>query len=209
MQRSLAALAAAVALLLGSAGQSTAGPVSFNFQFDNGGQNEPDGTVTPPIVGTGTFTIPNDPGNGTFTLASLTGFSMSYTFGTDMYSQADIQSDNTLTEVVIGDFGGGQRRAYFTDPGGPNGANGPFGGSLDLVNAEQDGLSFEPANFGGHNLYFESSASPNGNNFMGNYLGLTPSPGPATVPEPAGVTLLVPGVSGLALRAWRKRRTAA
>ncbi len=208
MQRFLAPLAAAVALLLGSAGQLTAGPVTFDFQFDNSGGG-PDGTVKPPIVGTGTLTLPTDPGNGTFTLSSLTGFSMSYTFGTDMYTQADIKSNDSLTEVVIGNFGGGQRRAYFTDPGAQNGAGGPLNGSLDLINAAGDDLSFEPKEFGGHNLYFENGHAVTGqpNNFFGNYLGLTA--GPATVPEPASVTLLGLGVSGLALRAWRKRRSAA
>jgi PEP-CTERM motif len=199
MQRLLAALALAIALLLGSAGQSTAGPEAFNFQFDNSGGG-PDGTITPPIVGTGTLTLASDPGNGTFSLASLTGFGMSFTFGGDTFTQADIKSDNSLTEVVIANDGN-QRRVYFTDPG--NGAQGPFGGSLDLVNAAGSDLSFEPSYVGGHNLYFEDGATAN---LFGNYLGLTAPT--TTVPEPASLTLSGLVVAGLALRTLRNRRRA-
>jgi hypothetical protein len=68
MMRSIGLLTALTLLLVG-VGQAKAGPITFDFQFDNQGPGEPDGIVTPPFVGSGTFTINNDPGPGTFTLA--------------------------------------------------------------------------------------------------------------------------------------------
>ena len=57
--RSLAMAVLAVAV------PAMAAPVTFDFQFDN---TFLDGSVTPPIVGTGWFTIETDPGDGTFAL---------------------------------------------------------------------------------------------------------------------------------------------
>jgi len=42
--------------------------VTFDYEFDN----TPDTTVILPIVGTGTFSVQGDPGNGTFPLTTLT-----------------------------------------------------------------------------------------------------------------------------------------
>jgi hypothetical protein len=189
---------AALALILVGAGQASAGGLTFNFQFDNGGSGEPDGTVTPPIVGTGTFRIATDPGLGTFVLSSLGSYTMSYSFNGYTVTNADIVSNPTLTLVVISSFGPSQERVYFTDSG--SGAGGPFDGSLDLQNASEI-LSFEPASSGGHNLYVDTA-----NSYYGNYLGLTAVP---AVPEPASHVQLCLGASCLAGIIWRRRRRTA
>jgi hypothetical protein len=186
------------AFLLAPAGSARADLV-FNFQFDNSGGG-PDGTVTPPFVGTGTLSLVNDPGNGTFTLSSLGAFTMSFVFGTATFTQANIVSDLTMTLVVITPFGA-DRRVYFTDPGA--GGGGPFGGSLDLINGS-DIMSFEPSYVGGHNLYFEGSNFQIDN--FGNYLGVAPGP---AVPEPATITLLGLGGVGLLGYRWRRRKLVA
>src|SRR5262245_45668032 len=98
IMRSIRILATAALLLVG-VGQATAGPITFNFQFDNAGLDfsRPDATIIPPLVGTGTLTISNDPGLGTFTLASLGVFTMSYTFNDgNSFTQADIVSNPTI-----------------------------------------------------------------------------------------------------------------
>ena len=192
------AIAVTIALLLGDACRAKAGPV-FAFQFDDV-SNESDGIVTPPVVGTGTLTLPTDPGTGR--LRQLPGaYKMSFTFGSTTFTQANIASDPTLTEVVLS-ADGSQRRAYFTDPG--NGAGGPNGGSLNLTDSSGDYITFEPSFFGGHNIYIESG--PTANSFyFGNYLGLAQ---PAVVPEPVGLTLAGVCLGGLALRAWRRRAAA-
>lgn len=141
MMRAMRAVTILALLLV--VGQVKADPVTFNFQFDNQGFGEADGIVTPPLVGSRTFTIDNNPGPGTYTLAALGTFSLSFTF-TDgnTYTQTDIASDPTKSEAVIVSSGVGER-LYFSDPG--FGGGGPEAGSLDLVNSNSDLLSFEPS----------------------------------------------------------------
>jgi hypothetical protein len=186
-------IVAAVALLLGGGGEARAA-IIFNFQFDNHGFGDPDGVIIPPVVGTGTFSLATDPGNGTFTLASLGAFTASFIFGTTTFTQADISSDPNLTRAVITGFGS-ERRLYFSDPGA--GGGGPENGSLDL-NKGADFLTFEPTFFGGHNLYQEMVGA---NLFQGNYLGVT-----SAVPEPATLTLLGLSSLGLLGYGWRRRK---
>jgi hypothetical protein len=77
----------------------------------------------------------------------------------------------------------------FTENGIP-GDGGPFDGSLDLINAAEDALSFESTSFGGHNLYFESGSS----SYFGNYLAIS-----STVPELSTWVLALLGFAGLVL----------
>jgi hypothetical protein len=207
MQRSLLFLVA-LALLFGGVGQATAGPITFDFQFDNAGidPNRPDGTIIPPLVGSGTFTINNDPGLGTFTLASLGAFTMSFTFNDgNSFTQADIATNNSITTAVITSSGTGER-VVFSDGG--SGGGGPFNGSLDLVNAGGAFLTFEPSFLvppppspGGLDLYLENG------NLQGDYLALTPSV--AATPEPSSLTLLGLGSLGLLGYGWRRRKQVA
>jgi hypothetical protein len=191
---------AVLAVLLGGVRQARAGPITFNFEFDNARLDfsRPDGTFIPPAIGTGTVTINNNPGLGTFTLASLGAFSMSFTFDDgNKFTQADIDSNPSLSEVVIEPFGAGER-LYFSDTG--SGGGGSAAGALDLINAGGSVLSFEPSFAGGHILYKESSLS-------GDYLGLAPST--TSTPEPPTLTLLGIGSLGLLGYGWRRRKQVA
>jgi hypothetical protein len=178
----------ALALILSGSGQVNAGPITFDFQFTSF-YSEPGGT--------GTFTIANDPGVGTFVLDTLGSFTMFYSIDGGTATDADILSDPSRTTVVISSVGPGQESLYFSDTGG--GAGGPFGGSLDLLSSSLL-LSFSPSNFGPG--YFGSD-TPLESDF-GSYTALS-------VPEPASIVQLGLGASCLAgIITWRrKRRTAA
>jgi hypothetical protein len=209
MKRALIGLAT-LTLLLGGVGQAQADLI-FNFRFDNSGGG-PDGTIGKPIVGTGKVSFATDPGNGTFALSSLGTFSMSFKFPDATYTDANIASDNSLTQVKLFNVGS-ERRLAFTDAG--SGAGGPLLGSLDLVNGNF-GLSFEPASFGGYNLYSEGpTAAPNNSvavpavagNF-GNYLALHDGAARGT-PEPGSLTLVGLALASLGACAWRRKRKGA
>ena len=87
---------------------------------------------------------------------------------------------------------GSQERLVFTETASPDADGGPAGGSLDLVHAGSELLTFEPTYAGGHNLYAEFG--PTNFNF-GNYLALS-------VPEPTtwATMLLGLGLAGVMLR---------
>jgi PEP-CTERM motif len=178
--------------LLGS--QTASADMSFSFFFDDNGFTNPL-NPSPPIVGTGDLTIAGTLSDGTYTLASLPSFTMSFSFADgDTYTQADILSDPTQSEVVI--YNNGQN-AYFTDIT-PDDFT---GGSITFLNSSGDLLSFSPDYF----LGFYIEEDPNA--FLeGNY-------GNAVVPEPSSLTLA--GIAGLAvgvplvIRKRRKAKTSA
>jgi PEP-CTERM motif len=161
----------------------------FFFEFDN----SPDGMITPPIVGTGTFDFAIDPGNGTHPLTSLGAFSMSFTFGATTFTPAHIVTPLSEILVILSPLGA-DRRVQFSNvlPFG----SGPFGGAIDFINGVSF-LSFEPPGFGGSlDLYFQGDGAV----FFGNYLGVQP------IPEPSSLALLGMGGAGLVVLA-RKRRS--
>ncbi len=166
--------------------------ISFNFEFDA----TPDESLTTPFIGTGTFWLGADPGNGTFTYDSLVTPTSIFTFGNTTFTNDNIVSNASQIYVTISQYGE-QRRVQFTDTGG--GGGGPYSGSIDFQNAI-DFLSFEPSNSGGGlNLYFY-------NELAGTYLGLTPSSVQAT-PEPGIVAFFIGlGVTGAGLAMKRRRR---
>jgi hypothetical protein len=123
--------------------------ITFDFIFDN----DPTPGIQPPLIGSGTFTFANDPGDGTFAFAGLGSFSMTFSLlsGSSVFTQADILSDLSLATVVLSTSGFG-RVLRFSDTGA--GSGGPFAGSLDLINLNGDALTFEPSYFGeGLRLY--------------------------------------------------------
>lgn len=131
----------AIAALIGTA--TSAQAITFGFNFDA----VSDGTITPPIVGTGTFSF-DDPGNGTFDFFSLTNRSLSFSFSGDTFDDGDIVT-TAGTFVNITSTPGG-RSLVFTGSG-----NGSFTGSLDFIdntNVTETALSFGPTGFEG--LYF-------------------------------------------------------
>ena len=135
--------------------------VIFNFQFDG----TFDGTVTAPIVGTGTVTLGSDPGNGDFAFTSLNP-TISFTFGAVTFTQADLTTPTANILIRISDLGGGNRGMLFGGTGG-----GPQGGSMDFANGS-DILTLQPA-FG-----------PLYQSFIGGgtFQGINSAP---TVPEPS------------------------
>jgi hypothetical protein len=152
-----------------------ASAITFNFTFDN----DPTTGLQPPIVGTGSFSFANDPGNGTFAFNSLGAFSMAFSFiDGEAFTGADIVSDLNQVLVILS-MSGTNRRLQFSDTG--SGGGGPFGGSLDFTNSTGL-LSFEPSYFGGNlDLYFSNA-------FFGSYLATT---GNAAVPDASSAGTLM------------------
>jgi len=177
---SVAVGAAVTAMTFGSF-TPEAQALSFDFQFDN----TPNATVTPPIVGDGTFSFDGDPGDGTFALTSLSNFNFAFNFGGNTFGNADIATPlaNVLVQITNS---GGTRSLNFGGFGG-----GPFRGSLDFINGSTN-LSFQP-NFG--SLYFS-----NGN--FGTYEAIASTTDPTPIPTPA----LLPGLVGMGVAALRKRK---
>jgi len=160
-----------------------ASATTFNFGFDN----DPTTGIQAPIVGTGSFTFANDPGNGTFAFNSLGAFSIAFSFvDGETFTSADIASDLSQVLVILSPFGT-ERRLQFSDTGA--GGGGPFGGSLDFVSSSGT-LSFEPSYLGGNlDLYFTDA-------FFGSYLATT---GKVTVPDSGSTMMLMLLVVGALL----------
>ena len=143
------------ATALGHAAPANA--LSFDFLFDN----SPDGTVTPPIVGTGTFSFDGDPGLGDFSLTSLPNFNFAFNVDNFTFTNADIATplDNVL--VRISQIGSELSVGFGGSGGGPN------NGSIDF-NSSSAILTFQP-NFG--SLY-GSSSSDFSSFLFGTYQGI-------------------------------------
>jgi PEP-CTERM motif-containing protein len=185
------ALVISFLLVLGTGTTARADPV-FLFQFDG----TPNGTITPPIVGTGTFSFAIDPGNGTHALTSLGAFSMSFTFGATTFTNADIVTPPGEILVILSTQGT-DRRIQFSNilPFG----SGDFGGSIDFFNGVEF-LTFQPPGTGGNLDLF---AEGNHDFVFGNYSGLEST---SAIPEPSSFVLLGMGTAGLFGLA-RKRRS--
>lgn len=130
----------------------------FNFQFDT----TPDGTVTPPIAGVGTFSFDGPPVAGTFSLTSLPNYDFEFFFaGGTTFTTADITTPVANVEVAISLLGSD----FSVNFGGSGGGEGS--GSIDFNNGGNE-LSFQP-DFG--SLYRLNES-------IGTYQGITPVPGP-------------------------------
>jgi hypothetical protein len=124
---------------------TTVHALTFNFEFDDSVSSE----VTPPIVGTGSFIITGDPGDGDFAFNDLSP-TISFTVGGETFTNAHIATPLNNIQVRISTTALGRGVTF----GGTSG--GPSGGSIDFVQGTHI-LSFQPG-FG--NLYLFGNGPP-------------------------------------------------
>lgn len=160
---------------------------TFDFEFDDQGLVEDDGPLVGDIVGRGQFISPYNLTAGTYQLSNLTGFKVNFSFiNGEVFTTADITTPLTGVAIRITDVGSGLQRLFFTEGIGPGVIGGSKGGSIDLQNGASF-LSFEPSFAGGNFLYIAGDLD-------GRYIALS-----TAIPEPASITLLLLGISGIFL----------
>lgn len=186
MQSSTLILGVACLLAFATATTAQAGLI-FNFDFDN----SPDGLITPPLVGTGTFSFDTDPGDGSHALTSLGPYNFSFTFGLSTFTESNLMTPVGEVLVVLS-TAGPVRRVQFSNsnPGGPSG---PSGGSIDFFDGSKY-LSFEPPGIGNLDLYLMDG-------YFGNYVG-------TSVPEPSTYAITLAGLAWGGFSKWRRRNRA-
>ena len=177
---------------------------TFSFEFDDTGTVGAPGTVTPPIVGTGTFVSPIDLSPGTYDLSSLGLFSVEFSFGPlpeDEFSTMDIVTPLDQGAIKITPFAPGVERLVFV----PTCCDDGIYTALELMNTVdnfgeivQNSLFFA-ASPGGENSFYEELAV--GGRAFGNYLALSP-----VVPEPSTWTMMLLGFAGLGFAGYRASR---
>lgn len=165
---------------------------TFQFLFDDTGGG-PDGTIGP-VIGHGSFVSPFNLVPGTYALSSLTGFTMIFSFGPEVFLSSDIVTPIDEVAVEITADGATTERLIFVENGSPS-DGGPFAGALELVNSDANILTFAPRDIEGHNTYFLIGDFQLG----GNYLALSGS-----VPEPPTWALILLAFGGLGLSVGKR-----
>ena len=163
--------------------------LTFDFRFDT----TPDSTVTPPIVGTGTFSFDGDPGDGTFPLSTLPNFEFFFDFSGDTFTEDDIAVTNIANVLVIISTNGSTRNVVFDGSSGTS-----TGGSIDFENDISSFLTFQPS---GGMLYASNTVITG---LLGTFEGVA-SDEPPTTPEPTSLLALL-GI-GLSFAATKKKGT--
>ena len=106
---------------------------TFQFLFDDSGGG-PDGTIGVPVAGNGSFVSPFDLLPGTYALSSLTGFTMSFAFGDQIFYGSDIVTPINEVAVEIIPEGATTERLVFVENGSPtDGALSPVHLSLSIA----------------------------------------------------------------------------
>jgi hypothetical protein len=178
----------------------SAAATTFNFQFDlasiyDGNTSEPVEAETPPLVGTGVFVAAENLSPGTYQLASLAGYSVSFTFDNGAtFSTADIATPSARPSVEIYGSAPGAEILLFSSI--VFGSEGPGEGSLDLVGSAGY-LSFAPSWLGTNQYFYQR---PDGLQYQGSYRAIS-------APEPASWIMLTAGF-GMIGSALRRRQRA-
>ena len=146
-----------------------------------------DMNLTPPYVGSGSFTFSIDPGDGTHPLSSFGVYDSNFTLGSATFTTGHMTTTPGTVLVILGTNPWG-RTLHFSNTAAFG--DGDQIGAVDFTNGS-DFLSFEPPGYGGILIqYIASSAN-------GTY---------GAVPEPATWFSLLGGLS--LLYAIRRRRAA-
>lgn len=158
----------------------------FTIDFDD----FDDGFLSPPFVGSGSFSYEEPAADGVYFLENLTNFSFEFSF----VSGETFTTDDMITPVeevliVVSNQGTQVNFANIFD-GSPNT---PSNGALDFENLNSDVLSFEPGDANPYvgSLYFM-------NEFFGEYTDAS------FIPVPGGILLFSSGL--LVLAGYSRRR---
>lgn len=190
--RSALIFAALFFVIVGLAPAVTFAQTTLPVWFDD----DADPTVQGFPIGWGTFTYNGPATDGVWTASDVGGVSFAFNVLGSTFTQDDSlhSLDNTLFEFTTTPFG---RRIQFSDSG--SGAGGFGSGSLDLMNAGGDVLSFEPSWYGGGLQLFATY-----NSFttaFGNYYI-----GAASVPEPGAIPFALLAGGGIYSRLLLRKR---
>jgi hypothetical protein len=158
----------------------------------------PDGVVSSPFAGSGSFSYDTDPGNGAWPLSALGNYNFTFSFPatSSTFITADLTTTLDTIRIILSQKGGATDVTFSNvNPYG----DGTLSGSMDFLNSSGDMLSFEAPGFeGAMTSYVMVTAA---DTFYGDYRSVT---------EPSTFLLFGTALGGLALlrrnRARKSRR---